>query len=125
MLEKGKARKIIEYFLEFFIVIIGICIAFWLGEQAEKAKEDRLEDSYLAGLQEDIELDLDLIEYLNLLHQNKTERIQQAVDFLGEKPSNLSVDSIPAYVQDMITLDLFILSKSSSKASVSFSVHEE
>lgn len=107
MLQKGKTRKTFEYFLEFFIVILGICIAFWLGEQAEKAKENRLEDQYLADLQEDIETDLDLIEYLNLLHQSKTEHIQKAVDFLAGRSSNLSVDSIPTYVQDMITLDLF------------------
>lgn len=107
MLQKGKTRKTLEYFLEFFIVIIGICIAFWLGEQAEKAKENRLEDQYLIALQEDIETDLDLIEYLNLLHQSKTESIQKAVDFLAGRPSNLSIDSIPMYIQDMITLDLF------------------
>lgn len=107
MLQKGKTRKTLEYLLEFFIVILGICIAFWLGEQAEKAKENRLENQYLAGLEEDIETDLDLIEYLNLLHTSKTESIQKAVDFLAGKPSTLSTDSIPTYVEDMITLDLF------------------
>lgn len=107
MLQKRKTRQTFEYFLEFFIVILGICIAFWLGEQAEKAKENRLEDQYLEGLKEDLQADLDLIEYLNLLHQNKTQHIQEAVDFLAGEPSNLSVDSIPNYVQDMISLDLF------------------
>lgn len=107
MLQKGKARKTLEYFLEFFIVILGICIAFWLGEQAEKAKENKLEKQYLTGLKEDLEADLGLIEYLNLLHTSKTEIIQEAVTFLAGNYSRLSVDSIPYYVEAMTELDLF------------------
>lgn len=107
MLQKGKTRKTLEYFLEFFIVILGICIAFWLGEQAEKAKENKLEKQYLTGLREDLEADLGLIEYLNLLHTSKTEIIQEAVTFLAGYDSRLSIDSIPYYVEAMTELDLF------------------
>lgn len=107
MLSKGKKRKALEYLLEFFIVIIGICIAFWLGEQTEQGKKNKLETQYLEDLNDDLEADTELIEYLDMLLEAKSQSIQEAITFFTDPSSKLTTDNIPEYVEQMVDIDLF------------------
>lgn len=104
----NKARqKALEYLIEFILVIVGISIAFWLSEKAEDNKKDKLEVQYLEDLKEDLQSDIDLIEYLTSLNQSKTVELNKALTYLAGQPSELTKDSIPAYAIAIGNLNLF------------------
>ncbi len=107
MLKKGKRGKALEYLLEFFIVLIGICIAFWLGEQTEQGKKNKLETQYLEDLIEDLRADIELIEYLNTLLDAKTEFLKEGISFFTDPSSLIKLESIPDYIDQMTDIDLF------------------
>lgn len=103
-----KARqKVLEYLIEFILVIVGISIAFWLSERAEDNKKDKLEVQYLEDLKEDLQADIDLIDYLAILNQGKTAELEKALTYLAGQPSELTLDSIPYYGQAIGNLNFF------------------
>lgn len=103
-----KARqKTLEYFIEFILVIVGISIAFWLSELAEERKKDKLEVQYLQDILEDLQADVELIEYLTLLNQSKTTELERGVRMFQGDRRNISADSIPQYTQIIGNLNLF------------------
>lgn len=100
-------QKIVEYLIEFILVIVGISIAFWLSEQAEENKKDQLEIRYLGDIKEDLQADIDLLDYLTMLNQEKTSELEKALNYLSGKPSTITPDSIPFYSQMIGNLNLF------------------
>ncbi len=103
-----KARqKTLEYFIEFILVIVGISIAFWLSELAEEKKKDKLEVQYLQDILEDLQADVELIEYLTLLNQSKTTELERGVAMFQGDKRNINADSIPQYTQIIGNLNLF------------------
>ena len=105
---KGSVRrKALEYFIEFVLVVVGISIAFWLSERSEENKKDRLEKQYLSDLLEDLEADVDLLEYLDALNQQKLEFLSRGAAFYTDPNTNLTVDSIPKYADKIGNLHIF------------------
>jgi hypothetical protein len=99
MTKVSKRQKALEYLIEFILVIVGISIAFWLSEQAEESKKDELEKQYLSDLKEDLQADIDLIDYLTVLNQGQTSEVERALDYLSGKPSTITQDSIPHFAE--------------------------
>lgn len=103
-----KARqKTLEYFIEFILVIVGISIAFWLSELAEEKKKDELEIQYLKDILEDLQADVELIDYLTLLNQAKTTELERGVRMFQGTRSKINPDSVPQYTQIIGNLNLF------------------
>ncbi|GAB5527172.1 MAG: hypothetical protein Roseis2KO_50440 [Roseivirga sp.] len=103
-----KARqKTLEYFIEFILVIVGISIAFWLSELAEEKKKDELEIQYLKDILEDLQADVELIDYLTLLNQSKTTELERGVRMFQQDRKKINADSVPQYTQIMGNLNLF------------------
>ncbi len=107
-MESIKARqKTLEYFIEFVLVIVGISIAFWLSELAEEKKKDKLEVQYLKDILEDLQADVELIDYLTLLNQSKTTELERGVRMFQQDRRKINPDSVPQYTQIMGNLNLF------------------
>lgn len=103
-----KARqKTLEYIIEFILVIVGISIAFWLSELAEEKKKDKLEIQYLKDILEDLQADVELIDYLTLLNQSKTTELERGVRMFQKNRASINPDSIPQYTRIMGNLNLF------------------
>ena len=103
-----KARqKILEYFIEFILVIFGISIAFWLNELAEESKKDELEVQYLQDILEDLMADVELLDYLALLNQAKITELEGGVSLFIEGQGKVNADSISQYTQKIGNLNLF------------------
>lgn len=103
----SKRQKALEYFIEFILVIVGISIAFWLNEQAEESKKDKLEVQYLEDILEDLTADIELIEYLTILSQDKTNNLKRALTYFSDEPDALPFDSLPVYTPVIGNLNIF------------------
>ena len=100
-----KRRKTVEYIIEFILVVLGISLAFWLGERAEHNKEDRLQHEYLEALLLDLSEDLDLIDYIMVLNQGRSDLLKSVEDSSINGTGNL--DDTAEILTDLADLDLF------------------
>lgn len=100
-------QKILEYFIEFILVIFGISIAFWLNELTEESKKDELEVQYLQDILEDLKADVELLDYLALLNQSKITELEGGVSMFIEGREKVNPDSIPQYTKIIGNLNLF------------------
>lgn len=107
MASLNNRQKAIEYLIEFILVIVGISIAFWLSELAEDAKKDELEKQYLQDLKEDLIEDIELLDYLTLLNQDKAEKLNRALSYYVNPNVKLNLDSVTTYAAVIGNLNMF------------------
>ena len=112
----------IKYTLEFFVVVIGISVSFWLSEWNEQRKLDtyHIEDSH--ALLEDLQIDLERLENVNntIIHGKlKASRLLNNIDSFRE--GNLSYktfsDSIIA-IGYIYTYATFFMNNSTYKSMI-------
>jgi len=107
MADLNKKQKAVEYFIEFILVIVGISIAFWLSELAEESKKDEIELQYLQDLKEDLNEDIELLDYLTLLNQGKAEVLANALSYYTTPNKKMNLDSLTTYAEVIGNLNLF------------------
>ena len=107
MAGQNKKQKVIEYLIEFVLVIVGISIAFWLSELAEESKKDEIEQQYLQDLKEDLVEDIELLEYLTLLNQGKAATLSSALSYYTDPKKEMNLDSLTTYANVIGNLNLF------------------
>ena len=107
MFTKPGKRRTLEYLIEFVLVVLGISLAFWLGERSEQRKKTNLEQEYLQNLMVDLKADVDLIDYLLVLDQGRSDILKTVEDFTQKKASDLTIDEVPGLVLEMSEFDLF------------------
>ena len=100
-------QKAFEYLIEFILVIVGISIAFWLNELAEDSKKDELEMQYLQDLKEDLMEDIELLDYLTLLNQDKADKLSRALSYYVDPDIKLNLDSVTTYAGVIGNLNMF------------------
>jgi hypothetical protein len=78
MIDKNRIAKYLLYALgEIVLVVIGILIALQLNIQREAAKEKKVTEQLLVGIQADLKLELERVELLNSYYSEVTDGIQQ------------------------------------------------
>ena len=68
-----------SYFIELFIVIIGVSIAFWLSQIAEENREDLVRRNYMKDIQSDLKDD---IKSLDWAIEFNTKKINKRITWL-------------------------------------------
>jgi hypothetical protein len=76
----AKKRNVI---VELMLIILGISIALWFEGLAEDMQEDKMGRQYMAGLRDDLQTDIGL---LNNLVRNNQDRIAKLQTALGQLP---------------------------------------
>lgn len=94
----NKKSSIKDYLIEFVIVILGITIAFWLSNLGEIKKENRLENSYLQQLRDDLITDINVLDRGIKSSGKKIEFLEQGLGFiLSNQRNTISADSVAKY----------------------------
>lgn len=89
LIKQNKVRNYAFYAIgEIILVVIGILIALQLNIQKEAAKERKVTEQLLMGVQADLKLEVERIEYLQAYYGNTTDGIQQLILNFQSKESN-------------------------------------
>lgn len=80
--------------IEFFIVILGITIAFWLSNVGEDKKERKLEEVYLKDINADLTKDHSDLTYSIKMNSEKLKVLQAAIQYYQENSSRLALDTV-------------------------------
>lgn len=91
------SEKIKDYFIEFFIVLLGITIAFWLSNLGEEKKDRRLESLYLEDLRNDLNEDLEELRYCIALNTSKRATLSKAIAYYQGNDNGTTMDSLISY----------------------------
>ena len=99
LFSESKTGKYLKYALgEIILVVIGILIALQINNWNEYRKEQNMEQQYLLGIKEDLEVDIPFIERrINGLHRKISElhSIDRTYIEGDLVPLDISLDSIP------------------------------
>lgn len=87
LIERNRMGKYFKYALgEIILVVIGILIALQLNIQKEKTSEKKVTQELLIGIQADLKLEAERIDYLNNYYTTITDGIQQIIlQYQGNK----------------------------------------
>lgn len=89
LIKQNKVRNYAFYAIgEIILVVIGILIALQLNIQKEAAKERKVTEQLLMGVQADLKLEVERIEYLQAYYGNTTDGIQKLILNFQSKESN-------------------------------------
>lgn len=89
LLAEGKTIKYFKYAIgEIILVVIGILIALQLNIQKEAAKERKVTEQLLMGVQADLKLEVERIEFLQTYYGGITDGMQQILLNYQGKESN-------------------------------------
>lgn len=89
LLAEGKTIKYFKYAIgEIILVVIGILIALQLNIQKEAAKERKVTEQLLMGVQADLKLEVERIDFLQSYYGDITEGIQTILLNYQGKESN-------------------------------------
>lgn len=95
----NKKSNFKDYLIEFVIVILGITIAFWLSNLGEIKKENRLENSYLQQLRDDLITDINVLDRGIKSSEKKIAFLEQGLGFiLSNQRTTISADTVAKYV---------------------------
>ena len=97
MLPKSSKRKLVDYVMEFVIVLLGISIAFWLSNLGEKRKENRLEEVYLNQLNDDLIEDINSFRRTQEFNEIKIESLNKGISYIEKESGKLVADTIVKY----------------------------
>lgn len=97
LMEQNKTSKYFKYALgEIVLVVIGILIALQLNIQKEEAKEKKVTEELLIGIQADLKLEMERIDYLNAYYTTIMEGIQNIILYQQGK-ENYSNEDLGQY----------------------------
>lgn len=87
-----------NHLIEFFIVLLGVTLAFWLNNLSEDVKERKVEKEYLTALQADLAKDVSLLSSNIEQAEKKVRKFEGVLNKMiaGER---LPLDTILKYVQ--------------------------
>ena len=88
-----------DYFIEFFIVLLGITIAFWLSNLGEEKKERQLEEVYLTDIANDLDKDIEDLTFAIYQNNKKYDQLIQGYKYYLEGGPKVSADSLVFYAQ--------------------------
>lgn len=88
-----------DYFIEFFIVLLGITIAFWLSNLGEEKKERQLEEVYLTDIANDLDKDIEDLTFAIYQNNKKYDKLIQGYKYYLEGGPKVSADSLVCYAQ--------------------------
>jgi hypothetical protein len=81
-MESGKTTRYLKYAIgEIILVVIGILIALQLNIQKEDAKEKKVTEELLIGIQADLKLEMERLDYLKVYYSSIMEGIQNIILF--------------------------------------------
>lgn len=92
-----RTGKIKDYFIEFFIVLLGITIAFWLSNLGEQKKERELEALYLEDIRSDLNEDLEDLAYCIEKNEQKLFTLSKAIAYYQGENNGTNLDSLVNY----------------------------
>ena len=88
-----------DYFIEFFIVLLGITIAFWLSNLGDDWKERNLEKVYLKDIKSDLEEDLKSLDFSIKRNEQKLSTLAKGIDHFQGKNNGVTLDTLVQYAE--------------------------
>lgn len=92
-----RTGKFKDYLIEFFIVLLGITIAFWLSNLGEKKKEKELEALYLEDIRSDLKEDQEDLAYCIEENKQKLITLSKAITYYQGENNGTNLDSLVKY----------------------------
>ena len=105
MKKKSKSKiSWTNHFIELLIVIIGVSIAFWLNNMANKSKENQQEITYLTDIKNDLKKDSLKLAFAIRFNNEKSKKLEHAFQLIKEKAP---IDSVLIYVIEIGNYNFF------------------
>ena len=102
LLNEGKTSKYLKYAIgEIILVVIGILIALQINNWNEKRKAKIVEANFFEDVLQDMEKDLNRLEYYELFHTKRAEYLDTLLTYLRNPQKTMGIDKFQQYVEPL------------------------
>jgi len=124
LISEGKMGKYLKYAIgEIVLVVVGILIALQINNWNERRKAKIVENNFFEDVIQDMEKDLDRLEYYELFHTKRAEYLDTLLTYLRNPQKTMGIDKFQQYVEPLYysaTPTSYSTSFESAKASGTF-----
>jgi len=95
---RNNSRGVFGFFLDLFMLIIGIYIALWMENRVQDLQDNEKQNDYLYRLSVDLETDSEMLEIIVSKLETKTMKLNAGIEMIrSEEPQTLE------QINDLIT----------------------